>query len=251
MNIADFLNIIKREGRYGTVNDNTDQAATDILNSINIRGKRIWSAHDWAWALEELSFALTVGSNGVYSVTSVSGSLVDRITDLYPVDTTVTPNTTGKPLRQVTRQDYYGWVGAGSQIPGDPTRYVNLGRNSAGLWQVLIAPPPATATTIKGWAKKILTTYVAADLTANTAFGYWPDGIIEGILKDGVLSDVERIQGNVPESARLDQSFEFKIKMLVDEQTNVGRDDGPLDNPVPDMYREKKRKRSKTGTGVY
>lgn len=251
MGINDFMGILKREGRYGTPGETGDQATLDILNSINVRRKRIWARFDWAWALEALSFALTVGSEGPYSVTSVSGALVDRITDLYPVDTTVTPNVKGQPLVQTTRQDYYGWVAAGPQVNSPPIKYVNIGRSAAGLWQILVGPPPATATTVKGWAKKILTTFALADVIANTSFDYFPDGVIENVLKDGCQSDIERIQGNLVEAARLDQAFEAKLEKLVMEQAGVGRDDSPIAAPPPDHYRWKKRRRSKYGTGVY
>lgn len=251
MNLNDFMGMLKREGQYGTPGDTGDQPTLDILNSINVRRKRIWAKHDWAWALEELSFALTVGSKGPYSVTAISGLLVDRITDLYPVDTTVTPNTTGKPLIQVTRQDFYGWSAAGTPVNGAPLRYINVGRNAAGNWQIMLAPPPASATTLKGWAKKILSTFTLADVVANTAFDYFPDGIVESVLKDGCQSDIARIQGDKVEAARLDEAFEAKLNMMKTEQAGVGHDDSPITTPPPDMYRWKKRARASNPTGVF
>lgn len=255
MGINDFMGILKREGRYGTPGETGDQPTLDILNSINVRRKRIWARFDWAWALEALSFALTVGSQGPYSVTSVSGALVDRITDLYPVDTSVTPNVSGKPIIQTTRQDFYGWVVAGQSgtpvFQGPPLRYINVGRSAAGLWQIMVGPAPATATTVKGWAKKILTTFTLADVVANTAFDYFPDGVIETVLKDGCQSDIERIQGNLTEAARLDQAFEAKLEKMLMEQAGVGKDDSPITTPPPDAYRWKKRMRASGGTGVY
>ncbi len=239
------MSIVKRPGRYGSPAVQTDQATTDILASVNLRRKRIWKKWDWAFSLEPLSFSITANSNGPFTVTSANNPAlaVDRITDLYPVDTTVTPNVSGRPLLQTTRQDFYANVAAGTQVPGDPYKYINAGRNSSGLWQIYLGPQASAATTLKGWAKKILSTFTQSDVIANTAFDYFPDGVIEDVLLDGVLSDVARIQGNDVEAARLDISFEHKLKQMVQEQNNVGKDDSPQASSPPQWYMDKKRAR--------
>lgn len=242
MNSKDFMDVIKREGRYGSPSITNDRATTDILNSINIRRKAIWAKWDWKWALEPLATPMIIGQRN-YSISSKSGALVSRITDLIPQDRTVTPPILGFPLTQLERQDFYAWV-ANSESTGDvPSKYVNLGLDSNGKWKVEIWPPPATVFTMAGFAKGILEDITLANILANDSFGYFPDGIIEVLLKTGVLSDIERINGDKEEAARLDISFENKLDEKVQQQSNAGRDDSGITSPVPDSYRWLKRMR--------
>ena len=246
MKVNDFCNMVKRASRYGSTGTTADQPATDILNSINLRRKRIWAKWNWPWALTALSETLVAGTTE-YTLTTK----VDRITDLYIVDNSVSPNEIEGPLKQCTRQDFLRWVATGTQTNGIPDKYINLGLASTGYWQVKINPPPQASLLLKGWGKKILATYTSADLVANTDFDYFPDGIIEDVLWDGVLSDACRIQGETDEAARLDMSFEHKLKLLVQEQAGAATDDTAIASPVPDGYRWKKQQRSKYGTGNY
>jgi hypothetical protein len=251
MNIGDFMQVVKRQGRYGTPAVLTDQATLDIIAAIDIRRKRIWSYWNWQWALEPLAFAITVG-NTSYVVTSASGALVDRITDLIPRDLTVSPVVSAPPLQQLERQDFYAWAASiPSDAPTVPSKYVNLGRNAAGNWQIEIAPSPSQAFTMAGYAKKILTSFVLTDFQANTAFDYFPSGVIENLLLEGVLADIARIQGEKDTALTMDSNFERKLNMLKAEQDNAGRDDSGITTPPPDSIRFKYRHRSRRGTGVY
>ena len=251
MNLNDFIVVVKRECRYGDPGATTDQATADILAEVNIRRKRIWRKFDWAWAMEELSFSLTTSTNR-YAVTALADptKVVDRLSTLYPIDTSVTPNVKGEPLVQLPLHEYYRWCASGTQMPDFPSRYVNFGRNSAGLWTIEVWPTPARAMTMGGWAKKILTTMTAADVAANTSFDYFPDGVVEDVLLDGVKSGIFHVQGADAEAARLDLAFEAKLKLLVSEQAPAGLDNSPPTSPVPDHYRAKKRQRAQRGTWV-
>lgn len=246
MNVNDFVNMVKRAARYGSTGTTGDQAATDILNSLNMRRKRIWAKWNWGWALTPITLTLTEGTKAYTLETKV-----DRITDLYTIDTSVSPSETGEPLKQCTRQEFYRWIANDTQVNGVPEKYINIGLDASGYWNIVIAPPPLANLSLGGYGKKILTTYTAADLVANTAFDYFPDGIIEDVLWDGVLSDASRIQGETAEAARLDISFEEKLKLLVQEQAGAATDDTAVAAPVPDSYRWKKQQRSKYGTGNY
>jgi hypothetical protein len=255
MGINDFIKKLKREGQYGEVDVTDDQRTLDLLASVNVRMGRVWAKKDWPWSLEELSFALTVGSLGPYSVTALADAsrLVDRIIVLVPVDTSVSPNIPGKPLDQVELREYYGWDMAGVQRPdgAPPTRYVNIGQNSAGLWQVLINRAPSSAMTIKGWAKKVLTDYTIADVVANTPFRYFPPHIIDTVLEEGCRSDVARLNGDKAEATRLDLSFEAKLTEKGQEQQSAGVDNTPVTTPPPDGYRWKKRMRRASRSGNF
>lgn len=250
MFLNDFMNVVRREARYGVVGTTNDQATLDILAEVNIRRKRIWKKADWPWALEQLATPLTASSQGPYSVLAKSGNLVDRITDLIPQDTTVTPPIFGPPLQEQTRQDFYAWSNTQIPVPDTPSKYINLGRNAAGQWQILLWPSPVQNFTLAGWAKKILTTFVLADVTGNTAFDYFPDGIVEDVLLDGVLAGVLRIQGETAMSERLDQAFEMKLKSLVLEQRGAGQDNSGVTSPPPDYWKWKSRARKAGGTTV-
>ncbi len=237
MNITDFITVIKRECRYGTPAVITDQPTADILAEINIRRKRAWAKWDWAWSLEAISFPLTAGVTQ-YSVLTVSGNPVDRITDLYPSATNLTPAIPGRPIQEITRQQFYTRL---ADYPpaltiDQPRRYINVGRNANGQWQVIFDAVPNTAMQILGWGKAILKTFVQADVVANTAFDYFPDGVVEDTLLDGVKSGIYAIQGNDAESSRLDQSFEMKLKMLVQEQDNAATDNSGITSPMPQAW---------------
>lgn len=253
MGLNDFIKKLKREGQYGEVDVTDDQRTLDLLAAVNARRERVWSFKDWPWSIEELSFALTVGSLGPYSVTALADAarLVDRIIVLYPVDTSVSPNIPGKPLDQSLLRDYYAWDRAGAQQSGVPTRYVNLGQNSSGLWQVQLNKAPTAAMSIKGWAKKVLTTLTISDVTSNASMGHFPQGVIDGVLEEGCRADVARLNGDKAEAMRLDVSFENKLSAKGQEQQSAGRDDTPLESPPPDSYRFKKRARAANRAGVY
>ena len=258
MKLGDLVNQVKRECRYGTSGLNTDQQTVDILARAVTSLKEIWSAWDWPWALEKISFAVNPNATQ-YLVASASGNLVDRITDLIPQDPTTAPATWGAPLQEMERQEFYAWfaqqvpASANNSAPGVPTKYVNLGLDPAGsgLWQIEIAPLPATGFLMKGFAKKLLVTPLIQDVIANNAIPYFPDGVIDYCLLDGIKAGVYEIQGSAAQAQAFDASFQRKIQKKIAEQSNAGRDDSGITVPPPDSWRWRQRMRAQRGTGVY
>lgn len=244
MHVCDFMDMVKRESRYGSPSVLTDQATLDILASIILRRARVWAKWSWPWSKEPLSF--TVGSStDEYAATATSGNKYARILVLVPKSGT----TIYKPLIQMEEREFYDWFASQQPaVPDAPTRYINTGLNASGIWTVKIWPKPESAFTIFGSGKKNLAALTIADVTGNTEFDYFPDGIIEDVLFDGVLGDAHKLQGNDAEGARLDMAFEYKLKQKVQEQVDAARDDTPITSPVPDMYRHNKRARG--GTSV-
>ena len=233
--IGDFVGIVKRLGRYGTLGNVGDQPTTDILNSINLRGGRVWAAADWRWSREILKFAMVPGQSQ-YVVLASSGNPIDRIINLIPIDLTATPPVQGMPLVEYTERQFYekcnlrpGWS------EGYPRSYYNMGQNAAGQWQITVYPVPTAAFNMSGSAKAVLVPYTLAMVAANAPITYFPNGVVLDTLLDGVLSDVMAIQGNDTEKARLDIQFEAKIKKLIAEQIGVAEDNTPPTSDPPDV----------------
>ena len=251
LGVADFIKIAKRESRYGLVGTTGDQATTDVLNELNIRRKRIWAYWNWKWALEKLSFAIAINTTQ-YTVAAASGNPIDRITDLIPQDSTVTPAVWAAPLQELERQDFYSWWAAQPSDSADiPAKYVNLGMDANQAWLIEVAPKPSQAFTMKGFAKKKLATYTAADITANTLMDYFPDGVVETVLLDAVLSGIFHIQGMDAVAAQIDAEMNRELLQMKTEQDMADKDDsGIVTKPPPSMI-WKRRSRSKFGTGTF
>lgn len=248
MNIGDLCNIVKREGRYGSTAVTNDQATLDILNSINVRRKRIWQKWDWYWVLDAIQFNVASGTTQ-YAVQTVSGNAIGKIYILTLADNSVSPANVSL-LKQITLEKYYEWeINEDSKLPGLPDRYVNIGLGANGLFNVIISPSPSAAYTIQGYGKKILTTNVLADIIANTALDFFPDAICENVLLDGVLADIAMIQGDMPSYAGLNSAFEAKLKALVQEEAEALQDHGEWTDGPPDYYIYAQRHR-RSGTNV-
>lgn len=266
--LADLINQVKREcgnGQYQTV----DQVVFDCLARINLCLTEIWEAYDWPWALTPISFPVNT-QNTQYLVQALNGQGIDRITDLFPQDPTASPPIWGAPLGELERQDFYAWFagvkpgvgGSNPAIPNTPdipTKYVNLGLdpNGSGLWLIELAPVPSSSFNMKGFAKKILTQivtpYLVQDYNNNVVIGngYFPAGIIDYTLMDGVKSGIYENMGQKNLALSFDNSFKAKIKQLMGQQANSARDNSGFVQPPPDTYRFKRRMRSRGGTGVY
>lgn len=256
MGLLDFANLVKRETRYGSTSVSNDQPTQDILARLNLVADAVWAAHDWPWALEELSFAITTTAKR-FLVASASGALVDRITELVPQDASANPPVYGAPLDQLERRDFYAWWAAQAApngIPGTPQKYVNLGLDPAGSgkWYIEIAPMAATAFTMGGWAKKIRTDYTLANLQANaTMYAWFPKGIVDYVFLDGVKAGIYEIQGDKAGAARSDSMFQRRLAEKIKEQASAARDNSGITTPPPDSQIWKRRMRSRGGTGVY
>lgn len=272
MRLVDFVTWIKRESRYGGAPVVTGPAAAndlptlDILTSVNARRKRIWRKPGaWPWFIEQLSFAIIPGTV-VYPVRAASGNLIDRIQNLIPIVTANTPGISGKPLTQRTARqfandtrDYANYPAGGGQgiYTGTPQIYKNLGQIN-GLWNVQLWPSPAIGFTMGGDAKGVLNTFLIGDVTgtppfsagnttgaANPPLDYFPDGVVEDILFEGVMSDVDYIQGDKDGARTKDLSFEAKIKLLAAEEADAAKDNTPITRPLPALVRARMARRGR------
>lgn len=253
MGITDFVNWMKKESAYGTPGLNTDTPTSDILTSVNARRNRIWrKPGGWAWSVAQLAIPMTPGQV-VYAVTpKTPGQGIDRINNLIPNDPTVSPPVAGRALVQRTERQFYDEIqGCSPTYKGIPTKYLNLGQVN-GLWNVRVWPGPATAFTMGGSAKGILNTFLIGDVTgvapfspanvaqaANAPFDFWPNGVVEDILFEGVLSDIRFIQQRPQEAAALNASFEAKVKLLAAEEADAAKDNTPLTTKLPALVRRR------------
>lgn len=227
------MNIVKRQGRYGTPDDLTDQATVDILAAVNVRGARIWGARDWKWQREALSFAMVAGTKA-YTVAAASANPIDRILHLIPDGSTMSPPQDADPLDQMEIGAFYRQSSV-IATPGVPKKYCNIGMDANGSWQIIVSPTPSSAFTMKGYAKAVLVTYTQADVVANSAIKYFPNGVVLDSLLAGCLISVGRIQGMTPETAlAAEQAWESKIKSLGAEQIGADKDNTPITSPLPD-----------------
>lgn len=246
--LGDFIGIVKRESRYGTLGNNGDQATLDILNAVNVRATRIWGAAEWKWRREALAIPMVVGTNE-YTVETVSGGLIDRILNIIPLDLTVSPPIQGQPLKERTEREFYLKCDMRPQSnSGAPTDYYNKGMNAAGKWTIVVWPAPTSVFTMSGSAKMVLTDYVLADVVANNPITYFPNGVVLDALLAGVMINVARIQGMTElEAVGAEEAWERKIKRLIGEQIGVATDNTPLTSPLPDYIVSRRRGRRYKG----
>lgn len=276
MLLNDFLYMAKRVSRYGGAPVITGPAAAqdgptiDVLAFTNARRKRIWrKPGSWPWFVEQISFPVVPGTV-TYSVTAKSGNKIDRIQNLIPNDPTVIPPVSGLPLKRRTERqffidirDYYQSPTpqgpAGPTFIAIPDRYYNLGQVN-GLWQIRLWPSPSQTFTMGGSAKGVLNTFLIGDVTGvppfsagnvaqaiNPPLDYFPDGVIEDILLEGVWSDIKRTMGDEAGGNLLNSSFEAKIKLLAAEEADAARDNTPMTRPLPALVRRRMARRGRRG----
>ncbi len=256
---------VKRESRYGGSPVVTGPAAAndgptnDILTSLNARRKRIWRKSDWPWSYEKLVFSVVPGNN-IYSVAAVSGKQIDRIQNIIPNDPTASPPVAGKSLKQRTYRQFFDEIADyDPTYPGLPVKYLNLGQVN-GVWQVQIWPGPTVPFKMGGSAKGVLNTFLIGDVTgvapfsagnttgaANPPLDYFPDGVIEDILFEGVMGDVGMIQGDKAGYETAEASFEAKLKLLAAEEANAAKDNTPITSPLPAVVRRRRAGGSRRG----
>ena len=271
MNVVDFITWVKRESRYGGspvilgAAAANDQPTIDILTALNARRKRIWrKPGGWPWFIEQIAFKVTPGTV-VYAVTAKSGNRIDRIQSLIPQDPTVTPPVAGNPLQQLTERQFAekkrDYIATGpSGYVDTPRYYKNLGLVN-GQWNVEIWPPPASSFTMGGSAKGVLNTFLIGDVTGvapfspgnltgagNPPLDYFPDGVVEDVLFEGVMGDVNLIQGDKAAYAAAEASFEAKIKLLAAEEADAAKDDTPITRPLPKLVRRRMGRRGRSGS---
>ncbi len=250
INVKDFLSRLVREGQFGnlaTLGNAGDQPTLDLLAAMNNRLAAIWSEADWKWARELLKFALTPKVRQ-YEVTAVSGNFIDRIQLLIPFDSSglfAPANLVGKPLKGHTDYDFYEHVMQeswnGNSVPGTPTPSYGAPRdyyvveiNPDGNWLIVVDPMPTLAAYMGGFAKAILSTYQLADVAANNPILYFPNGVVNDALFQGMMIDVFLLKGgDLGKAATMEQAFEAKIRRLAKQQIGVTADNTPRQTRMP------------------
>ena len=252
INLGDFVSRLKREGQWGQIGNNGDQNTLDILASINARLVPIWSAADWKWNREIISFGLLPNVRQ-YAVLAASGNKIDRIESLIPYDSATQTFLQGPPLTERTERHFYARTSAPQNLgttaggavlwnAGFPTDYCITQQDANGNWNIIVDPVPTAASKMGGWAKGVLTTYQLADIIANNPILYFPNGVVMDALFDGCMSDIYKLRGLNVDATTNDLSFKAKIKVLAGQQTGVATDDTPIETALPDTVLSMRRR---------
>lgn len=239
MTLATFVEIVKREMKYGDHTDTsyTDQSSKDIINSLNKRMRKFWRRWPWDWNVNEVSQSVSSGATSITLATADAQILL--------------LNISGKRgyLRRVSFKYYLEWLKTDTDAEGTPSKYVPLGLTSAGLIKIKPWPTPSEDFTLSGWTRPGITDYVVGDISANTGIQYFP-AFTHDILLDGVYADVCKLNGDKDRSKLFDIDFSQAIEDLIaEEQKNKPDEDPP--NLLPSyMLRRNRQRRSGAGVGT-
>ncbi len=195
---------------------------------------------------------MVVGTT-VYAVTAASGNSIDRIYNLIPNDPTAVPPVSGRALRQRTEREFYNEIaGADPTTQAIPIKYYNMGRVN-GVWNVKVWPAPSAAFKMGGSAKGILNTFLIGDVTGvapfspgntiaaiNPPLDYFPNGVLESCLFDGIMSDVFLTLKQFADAKAYNDSFEAKLKLLAAEEAEASKDNTPITSPLPAVVRRRR-----------
>lgn len=230
LSLADFVNFCKRKSRYGDTSNNSDQAASDIIQSLNDRRKRFWRKWPWDWSLEPISVTLVVDQQD-YTLDTAIGNIVilEAGGDDY--------------LKQASLKRYYQWLKRGGETTGKPSHYVLIGRNTSKAIKLRLWKTPSETGTMTGFGKKRLTEYTTSDIATVTTMEFFPEETFD-ILKEGVLSDLAEINGEKDIAIVKNKSFEDMINLLIPEEALD--QDKEETTPPPDRYIWAKRNRGNT-----
>lgn len=185
MNLDQFIYARKRETQYGNPATATDQAAKDVLASINNSLDRI--AKNWLfdWLYEPVSIALTPGTEDYTLPVNIR-----KLIDIFDGRTDSLINITLKEYHKYRKPD----TTVGQTNEGDPGWYLYIGRAASGARKIRVGNIPTAASTITGFGKLKLTRFTEAQLgTAASMLPFPEDG--EDVLKAFVLTDIYRLQG--------------------------------------------------------
>ncbi len=234
MDLAKFVQTVKRQTSFGRLNNTSDQATQDIIDALNERQYEMWRRHDWEYSLEELTVTL-VANTSDYTLSATAGSVIV----LYG-------NESGLPLKRFTFREYLRWWRNNNNAPGTVFGYVRIGRDpSTQAIKVRLVNTPGGAGDILGWAKKKLVPYTVGDIATNTGLTFFPDET-HGILLRGVKADIYETLGKKDLSLVNDNKFKTEIDQAILEDESSP--DAKLTSPPPAFYR--KRRRTRGGTIV-
>ena len=232
MTPAGLVDLAKRTSRSGTLGNNADQTAIDLLAHLNLRLYKIWRFHAWDWSLDDIS--LSVGpSTYNHTLPSTSG-------DQYEL------NIQGQVgiLRRYTRKQYLAWekqanVSDTSSLIG----YVPLGRDASGNIKLRFFSAPAVAVTVEGWAKKRLVKLTTADWA--TELPYFPVEM-QDVVFDFLLADAYKLMGDERAAGQERMAQASLVNLRGDVE---GPPDADPQSPPPDYIKFVSRNRGR-GTGV-
>lgn len=244
--VKDLLSRLMRQGQFGniaTLGNPGDQPTLDLIASLNSRLAPIWGEADWKWARESIRFALAPNVRQ-YTVATVSGNKIDRIQLLVPYDVTGA-FLQGDPLNGRTELDFYTYCtmpkwdansggGSSNWNTGAPEDYYIVNLDANGNWTIIIDPVPVIASFMGGFAKALLPTYAIADVVANTVISYFPNGVVNDALFQGMMIDVGLLKGmTIENAAGLENAFQAKIRRMVKQQIGVTTDNSPRTTRLP------------------
>lgn len=186
MNLDEFIANKKRMTQYGNPVTVNDQAAKDVLASINSGIDRITLNWIWDWLYEPISISLSAGVTD-YTLDSKFRKIIDIYAGGH------------RSLINISLKEYHKYAKAdptlGETGEGEPGWYLYIGRDAAtGARKIRIGDIPSSATTLAGFGKLKMTRFTEADLgTAKSMLPFPEEG--EQVLSDFVLADIYRLQG--------------------------------------------------------
>jgi hypothetical protein len=182
MNLDQFIAYKKRTTQYGDPTQLDDQAAKDVLASINDNIDRIAKNWLWDWLLEPFNITLQpTESEYTLPVT------VQKIVVLTAGEGTI---------KNIGLKEFMNFRGSPGVIQaGRPEWYFNFGRDPlTGARIISIGNIPETPTDITGMGKNKFPRFTEADLGTGKTFLPFPvDG--EAVLGSFVEADIYRLQG--------------------------------------------------------
>lgn len=203
MNLDEFISKEKRSAQYGNPATANDQAAKDIVASINDAIDTITKNWLWDWLYEPVSITLTAGVEDYTLSTNIA-----KLVDIYGGNNNSLVNISLREYHQYKKAD----PALGQTGEGAPGWYLYIGRNSTtGARKIRIGNIPSTTTTLTGFGKLRLTRFAESDLsTAKSMLPFPVDG--EGVLAAFVRADIYRLQGKKDLIFPQEESAKFKLK---------------------------------------
>jgi len=185
MNLDQIIAKLKRETQYGNPATANDQAAKDIVASINNSVDRICKNWLWDWLYHPISITLVSGTEDYTLDTDIQ-----KIVDIYA--------GAGSSLTNITLKEYHKYKkpdpALGQTNEGTVAWYLYIGRDSTtGARKIRIGNIPSTTSTLTGFGKLKFTRFAESDLgTAKSMLPFPEDG--ESVLASFVLADIYRLQ---------------------------------------------------------
>jgi hypothetical protein len=196
-NLDEFIARQKRLTQFGNPTSPADQAAKDILTSVNDGLDRICMNWLWDWLITPLTIDLVPGT--------FDYTLDASVRKIIGLD-----SGNLRSINEITPNEYLNFKAKNAE--GSPEWYMYIGRDAVtGARKVRIGNIPSTATTLVGLGKLKLSDFTESDLgTAKTMLPLPQEG--ENVLEAFVLADIYRLQGKKDLIFPQSQSAEGDLK---------------------------------------